>query len=175
MEERMLLRKLADNYYGAWLSRVIDGIVHNLNGPLQILFIRSEQLEQGVRQLETVLQSEALAEVEGFAGRAEKQIQSLSENLDKVNAQVRHLTGDLVVERCSEIKDVDMNQVIEDCLFLLNADMFFKHHVKKTIRLNDALPAVTGRKSDFCIIVLNIVQNALEALVEAPDKQIIIA
>ncbi|MCK4488098.1 MAG: hypothetical protein KAU38_15240, partial [Desulfobacterales bacterium] len=117
--ERTLLRKIADNYYSVCLVRVIEGIIHNLNGPLQILYIRSEQLEQSVDQLRGALQSEALTEVVGLADRMEERVKSISGSLDDLNAQLGHLTSDLVVERCSDIGDVKINQVIEDCLFLL--------------------------------------------------------
>ena len=91
-----------------------------------------------------------------------------------MNGQLRHLTGSLIVETRSEIGDVSINQVIEDCLFLLNADMFFKHSVKKTLRLNDALPVLKGRRTDFCIIILNLAQNALEAMIASQDKHLAI-
>ena len=170
--ERILLRKLADNYYGLYLVRVIEGIIHNLNAPLQILYIRSEQLEQSLGQIRGVLQSGALTDVEGLPDRMEERIKSISRSLDDLNAQLKHLTSDLIVERCSDIGDVEINQVIEDCLFFLNADMFFKHNVKKTFKLDDALPVLEGRKTDFCIIILNLIQNALEAMVDAQDKHL---
>lgn len=170
--ERMLLRKLADNYYGLYLVRLIEGIIHNLNGPLQILYIRSEQLERNLQQLRRSLQSEALSELDGLTHRMEERIKSISKSLDDLNAQLTHLTSDSIVERRLEIRDVKINQVIEDCLFLLNADMFFKHEVKKTLRLDDALPVLRGRKTDFSIIVLNLIQNALEAMVDVQDKHL---
>jgi signal transduction histidine kinase len=170
--EQILLRRLADNYYGVCLVRVIEGIVHNLNGPLQILYIRSEQLEQNLKQLRGAVQSEALTELEGLPGPMGERIKSISRSLDDLNAQLRHLTNDLIVERRSEVRDVRINQVIEDCIFLLNADMFFKHNVKKAFKLNDALPVLKGRKTDFRIIVLNLVHNALEAMVDAQDKHL---
>ncbi len=170
--EQMLLRKLAYNYYGVCLVRVIEGIIHNLNGPLQILYIRSEQLEQNLEQLRGAVQSEALTELEGLPGPMGERIKSISRSLDDLNAQLRHLTSDLIVERRSEIGDVRINQVIEDCIFLLNADMFFKHNVKKAFKLADALPVLRGRKTDFCIIILNLVQNALEAMMDAQDKHL---
>lgn len=172
--ERMLLRKIAENYYGVFLVRVIEGIVHNLNGPLQILYIRSEQLEQSLEQLRSAIQSEALTELEGLPGPMEERITSISRTLDKLNTQLGNLTSDLIVERCSMVGDVKINKAIEDCIFLLNADMFFKHRVKKVLKLDDALPVLRGRRTDFCIIVLNLVQNALEAMVDAQDKHLVV-
>jgi signal transduction histidine kinase len=170
--ERMLLRKLADNYYGVCLVRVIEGIVHNLSGPLQVLYIRSEQLEQNIEELRRAMQSETLTELKGLPGSMGERIKSISRSLDDLNAQLMHLTNDLIVKRRSEVGDVRINQVIEDCIFLLNADMFFKHNVKKAFKLDDAVPVLKGRKTDFCIIILNLVQNALEAMVDAQDKHL---
>jgi sensor histidine kinase regulating citrate/malate metabolism len=52
--------------------------------------------------------------------------------------------------------------------------MFFKHSVSKTVRLEDNVPVLKGRKADFSIIVLSLLQNASEALVDAEDKHITI-
>jgi signal transduction histidine kinase len=168
--ERMLLRKLLDDYYGVFLVRVIEGVTHNLSGPLQVLYIRSEQLEQDLEQLQGVQQCEGVTEVERLVGRMEEKIKSIIGSLDDLNAQLRHLTSPLIIEKRSEIGDVKINEVIENCLFLLNADMFFKHNVKKAVRLADGLPRLKGRRTDFCIIILNLIQNALEAMVDAPEK-----
>ncbi|MCK4389274.1 MAG: GHKL domain-containing protein [Desulfobacterales bacterium] len=188
--ERMLLRKLTDHYCGLYLIRILEGLIHNLNGPLQILCIRAEQLEQDLQELRDALlsapacpgtadrpnaqaeQSEALTEVEGLAGRMQKKVKSISKSVDNLDVQLRHLTGNLIFERRSEIGNVKINEVIKDCLFLLNGDMFFKHNVKKTFRFDDALPVIRGRKTDFCIIILNLVRNALEAMVDAQDKHL---
>lgn len=170
--ERALLRKLADDYYGLYLVRVIEGIAHNLSGPLQVLYIRAEQVEQGLEQLLSAAQSGEVTEVQKLAGRMEKKIRSISDSLDDLNDQMKHLTADLIIGRRSEIGDVEINEVAEDCLFLLNANMFFKHKVEKTLRLGDSLPVLKGRKTDFCVVILSIVQNALEALVHVQDKHI---
>jgi two-component system C4-dicarboxylate transport sensor histidine kinase DctB len=172
--ERMLLRKLADNYYGASLARLINGIVHNLNSPLQVLYVRSEQLEQGLGRIRTALQSEDVKGAEKLATGMEEKLQSILTSLDDLNAQLRYLGGELVTQRCSEIGDVNLNQVVDECVFLLNADPFFKHGVEKTINTDDALPMIRGRKTDFCVVVLALVQNALEAMADTPDKHLTI-
>jgi signal transduction histidine kinase len=168
----MLLRKLGENYYGKYLVRVIEGITHNLSGPLQVLYIRFEQFEQLIEQMRGVPPSDGLTQASGLLDRVEGRITSISESLNDLNDQLRHLTSPLIVEKRSEISDVKMNKIMEDCLFLLNADMFFKHSVQKTVRLEDGLPTLRGRRTDFCIIVLNLVQNALESMVEAESKHL---
>jgi signal transduction histidine kinase len=170
--ERALLRKMADSYYGLHLLEVIQGIVHNLNGPLQIIYIRSEQLQQNLEKLIGAAQSQQSPEVEDLLSSMGEKIRACLTSLDDLNAQLKHLTSDLIAERFSAVGEVNINQVIEECLFLLNANMFFKHTVSKTVRLEENIPVLKGRKTDFSIIVLSLLQNASEALVDAEDKHI---
>lgn len=172
--ERGLLRKMADNYYGLHLLEVIQGVVHNLNGPLQIAYIRSEQLQQNLQKLIGATQSQQSPEVDDLLSGMEGKIQSSLTSLDDLNAQLKHLTSDLIAEGCSAFGDVNINQVIEECLFLLNGNMFFKHSVSKTVKLEDDIPVLKGRKTDFSVIVLSLLQNAAEAMVDAQDKHITI-
>jgi signal transduction histidine kinase len=172
--ERALLRKMVDNYYGLHLLQVIQGIVHNLNGPLQIIYIRTEQLQQNLQKLIGEVQSQQSPEVESLLSSMEEKARSSLGSLDDLSAQLKHLNSDLVSERYSAIGDVDINKVIEECLFIMNANMFFKHSVNKTVELADSIPLLKGRKTDFAIIVLSLLQNAAEALVDTEDKNVTI-
>lgn len=172
--ERVLLKRMMDNYYGLHLLKVIQGVVHNLNGPLQIAYIRAEQLQQNLQRLMEAAQSLGSDELEDLLSGMETKIQSCLSGLDDLNTQLRHLNSDLVSEGCSTVGDVNINQVIEECLFLLNANMFFKHTVDKTVQLEDDIPILNGRKTDFSIIVLCLLQNAAEALLDTEEKHIVI-
>jgi signal transduction histidine kinase len=172
--ERALLRKMMDNYYGLYLLDVIQGVVHNLSGPLQIAYIRSEQLQQDLQKLISTAQLQQSPGVEDLLSGMEAKIQASLSSLDDLNGQLKHLTSDLVAEGCSAVGDVNINQVVEECLFLLNANMFFKHSVGKTVKLEDDIPIVKGRKTDFSIITLCLLQNAAEAMVDAEEKHIAI-
>ncbi len=172
--ERVLLRLLADKYYGAYLLRVIEGVTHNLSSPLQVLYIRSEQLEQNLGQLHGLKQCDGATQVAGIVDRMEEKITSILASLDDLNSQLKHLAIPLLIEKHSEMVEVKINEVIEHCLFLLNANMFFKHNVKKTLRLDYGLPMLKGRRTDLCIIILNLMQNALEAMVDAQEKHFVI-
>jgi len=172
--ERALLRKMADNYCGFNLIEVMQGVVHNINGPLQIIYIRSEQLQQNLQKLIGAAESKQAAEVTDLLSGMEKKVQSSLTSLDDLNAQLKHLASHLVDEECSEVGDVDINQIIEECLFLLNANMFFKHSVSKTVKLEDGMPFLKGRKTDFCVLLLCLLQNAADAMVDAQDKRVTI-
>lgn len=173
-DEEILLRKLGDHYYGIFLLRAFDGIIHNLNGPLQSLFIRSEQMEQNLMHLQRVLESHELGKADELATRMKEKMKGILNNLDGLNVQLRGLASDFVIGGRSEVGDVDLNDVIQSCLFVLNANMLFKHQVAKTFKLNDALPPVKARETDLSVMVLNLVQNALEAMADTDDKHLLI-
>lgn len=173
-KERVLLRKLVDHYCGVYLIRVFEGFVHNLNNPLQILFVRSEQLEKNIVKLREAFESGAVAEARELANAMESRINPLVKSLDELDAGLSFLSKSLFFERRSKIGHVKINEVIKDTLFLLDANMFFKHQVRKTLRLDDSLPRLTGRHTDLCVIMINLIQNALEAMANAEEKHLTI-
>ena len=172
--EEMLLRKLADHYCDMYFLQTLEGFVHNLNGPLQILWVRSEQLEQDIGRLQQDLREAHVARGTELADRMQQRIRSFLRGLDELNASLSFLTKDLLGRQHAETGEVKINEVIRDTLSLLDADMFFKHRVEKTLRLDDSLPSFRGRYRDLCTIMLGLIQNASEAMVDTEAKQLIV-
>ncbi len=170
----MLLRRLADQYCGMYFIRTLEGFVHNLNGPLQILWVRSEQLEQDIGTLRQDLRGTEVTRATELADRMQQRIDSFLRGLDELNTSLSFLTKDLLGKQRTEMGEVRINQVIQDSLLLLDADMFFKHRVKKTLRLDDGLPSFRGRYVDLCVIMLGLIQNASEAMVHTEHQHLII-
>lgn len=173
-KEAVFLRRLCDHYYGTFLLRHLDGIIHNLNGPLQSLYIRCEQLEQNLRRLQNILESNKAGEARKLASNMEVKTKAIAENLDHLGAQVRFLSNEFLTEKHSGPTEVDVNDVIKSCIYVLRADMFFKHQVEKVLKLGGGLPPVAAAKTDLSVIVLSLVDNALDAMVDAEKKRLII-
>jgi len=172
--EEMLLRKFADHYCDMYFLQTLEGFVHNLNGPLQILWVRSEQLEQDIGRLQQDLREAHVTRGTELADRMQQRIDSFLRGLDELNASLSFLTKDLLGRQHAETGEVKINEVIRDTLSLLDADMFFKHRVEKTLRLDDSLPSFRGRHRDLCTIMLGLIQNASEAMVDTEAKQLIV-
>jgi len=172
--EEMLLRKVADHYCDMYFLQTLEGFVHNLNGPLQILWVRSEQLEQDIGRLQQDLREAHVARGTELADRMQERIRSFLRGLDELNASLSFLTKDLLGRQHAETGEVKINEVIRDTLSLLDADMFFKHRVEKTLRLDDSLPSFRGRYRDLCTIMLGLIQNASEAMLDTEAKQLVV-
>ena len=173
--ERKLLSALADHHCGVFFLRTLEGFVHNLNSPLQIVWMRSEQVMQDVIKLQTKVSEGDSTEIAKLADRMKQRMDSFMKGLDQLNNILSFLSKDLLGKHRSEIGDVCVNKALEDALFLLKADMFFKHRVALQLELGDNLPRIRGRHSDFCVIVLYLVQNALDAMLHSEAKNLTIA
>jgi signal transduction histidine kinase len=171
-KERELLRALAKHYCGVHFVRNLEGFVHNLNSPLQILWMRSEQVQQDIGRLEQKVRGGDGVDIGELADLMKKRIDSFMKGLDQLNESLGFLTKDLLGKPRSEVGEVRVNEVIQDALFLLKSDMFFKHRVEVRLELGDDLPEINGRHSDFVVILLHLVQNSLEAMIHSDVKDL---
>jgi C4-dicarboxylate-specific signal transduction histidine kinase len=132
-------------------------------------------VEQNLTKMQHVLELRELGKADELASSMTGRMKGILKNLDELNAQLRGLASNFVTERRSELGDVQLNDVIESCIFVLNGNMFFKHEINKTFNLNATLSPVKARGTDLSIIVLILVQNALEAMTDTEDKNLLIA
>ena len=174
-EKKALFAVLNDHYCGAYFSETIEGFVHNLNSPLQILWIRTEQVQNDLNQLQDAIQRTDRQELSEIALRIKTRADSLEKGLEDLNHRLSFLTRDIILKKRSEVGLVDINEVVKDTLFLLNADMFFKHRVKKEIQLKEQPMKVRGRYSDLCIVALHVIQNALEAMSQSEERSLVVS
>ncbi|OEU46816.1 MAG: hypothetical protein BBJ60_09810 [Desulfobacterales bacterium S7086C20] len=168
---RRLLRAYADQFCAAFFVQTLEGFVHNLNGPLQILWLRSEQVEKEIAKLQTLprtIGDESL----GLVDRLGQRIDSFLKAFGQLDKSLNFLKQDVLKRRRSEVGRVRINEVVEDVVFLLKADMFFKHNVQVSLELGEKLPDVSGRYSDLCVIVLSVIQNALESMVDSDIREL---
>jgi signal transduction histidine kinase len=172
--ERQLLGALANYHCGVYFLKTLEGFVHNLNSPLQIVWMRSEQVLQDVLTLQRTIPSDDDTGIGKLADQMKQRMDSFMGGLDKLNEILGFLSKDLLGKHRYESGDVCINEALEDALFLLKADMFFKHRVTVRLELDNSLPKIKGRHSDFCVILLALVQNALDAMVHSEDKNLTI-
>jgi C4-dicarboxylate-specific signal transduction histidine kinase len=101
----------------------------------------------------------------------QQRVDSLDKGMEDLNASLNFLAKDIVTKHRSDVGPVSINEAVRDTFFLLKADMFFKHQVEAGLSLQEKLPKVSGRHSDFCVVVLHLVQNALESLVGCDSEK----
>jgi PAS domain S-box-containing protein len=131
----------------AFLGVYFQGILHNLNGPLNSILGFSTLLTRSNPDAE-------------IPARILQDSQRMMELITSIGRRWRR-TGD------SRLEWLDLNEILREELRFLEADLFFKHNVQKHLSLDEQLPKVYGVYGDYSHAFINILINSIEALAES--------
>lgn len=141
-EELIRTEKLAS------IGRFAAGVAHEVGNPLGAILGYTSLLEKG--QIEP-------GESKDYLQRIEKEIQ-------RINRIVRELL-DFSKPSRGEIREVEVNKVLENTLSLLSYQKSFKN-VETQLDLDPDLPRVLADESQLSQVFLNVVLNAVDAMPE---------
>ena len=126
------------------------GIAHNLNGPLTgvLGFCDLLQLTRpDVKEIEHI-RSQALV------------MRDIIANLLKKSRN----------EQESAPQDLSLDEIIRTELAFLEANLFFKHNVKKDVALDPDAPMIHGVYIDFSQVIGNLLRNAIDAMFHSETR-----
>jgi signal transduction histidine kinase len=139
-EELIRTEKLAS------IGRFAAGVAHEVGNPLGAILGYTSILEKGGIDRE---------ESKDYLKRIEKEI-------ERINRIVRELL-DFARPSNFEIREVEINKVIENTLSLLSYQKNFKN-VETQLDLHPNLPLVKGDESQLSQVFINIILNAVDAM-----------
>lgn len=162
----------------AAFGQLIQGIVHNLKGPLtamkggldigrKIMSFLTSAIEESVPPSQEQLgkwgreASKALELTASASERLQEMINSLMEK-----GSVDHVLGRV---RC------DLNEIILAELEFLSADPDFKHRIQKVVHLCPEKAVILGNPSEIAQVISNLLGNAKDALAGSASPVITIA
>jgi len=152
LREKRLEMELLQEHKLAAIGQLAAGIAHNLNTPISVI--------QGVAEL-IRLQRPEISEID-------KILRQTARMTDLINS----ILGKSRREQDNALIDLDLNQMILDELEFFNANLFFKHNIKREIHLAETLPKIKAVYSDFSQAFDSIIQNAIDAVYDAEEKKI---
>jgi two-component system, NtrC family, sensor kinase len=138
----------------AAIGLLASGIAHNINTPLMGIY--------GAAQLVKMKHPE-FDDLDGIITQVER-----------INAIIRNLMWKSRQEQETRLQEIDLNQLLQEELNFLEADLEFKHNVEKHFLFADNIPTILGRYSDFSQSLMNIVRNALDSMHELENKRLFI-
>ncbi len=147
-EELIRTEKLAS------VGRFATGVAHEVGNPLGAILGYTSILKKGGITRE---------ESEDFMQRIEKEI-------DRINKIVRELLNFAKPSKF-EIRDVDVNKIIESTLSLLSYQKNFKD-IQTRLNLESNLPVIKGDDSQLSQVFVNIILNAIDAMPNGGTLQI---
>jgi signal transduction histidine kinase len=173
------LEELVRYYRHSLAGRLVAGIAHRMNTPLQVLSFQLELLEQKNRE-EVELPAfrppacgpAVAAELKKRRGYREEKFRQFRRQLEELQSLARCLLVQGVHETEGQRRLLDLNQVCKEVLDLYLAHPFFKHRVKREVRLKPGLPPLHGHYLDLSQSFRHLLDNALEALEAAPRREL---
>ena len=152
--EKDLLTRLIEMEPYANIGRMAGGLAHNLQSPLTAIKGYSQliQVDHGrIEELDLIL----------------KEVQQIQNVTHHLLGKIRHLHD-------RSKKTILLNDIIGLELEFLKSNLNFKHRIKKHIQLDPELPVFEAVYADISQILLNLLLNAIDAMVETPEKELTI-
>ncbi len=157
----ILFKMLKDHSRCLRIGRLVHGVVHNLNGSVQILSMQMEMMRKLMDK------------------KDDRSHAFILEKMEQCASQIEHLRGILTgletepfdAERGTSQK-IQLHELIERALDFFRHNLFFKHQVKVNKNFTSRLPSLRGDETDFHEGLLNLIENAIEAMEETPRKEL---
>jgi len=161
--------------YDAAVGRLFRGLIHNLNGALQAVFMQSElmammlgQSLELARKLQQPLPEEAVRECGATLQEAvERRLQGLTGMREKILLSQQVMRRTLVLpdfKKSVQDEEYTVNSAVRTELEFLAADPFFKHKVKKEVSFGETLPPLQHMPVELHQILYAALANAVESM-----------
>lgn len=142
----------------AAVGRLVQGLVHNLNGPLQNLGMDMDMIQFGLNQGGESLEA-LLEDVSKRLGRMESEFEQVNR---LIRATAAHSAPDGDAEAYMTLADF-----LDQEISFLKANLYFKHHVQTEILLDKSLPPIRRLPPG----VVEGLSSLLQALVEETERR----
>jgi len=138
----------------AYVGSLTRGLSHNLQGPLTAIIGRAQML--ALKYTDETELKEII-----------KTARTMSSNIKSLLLKIRN-------EQEIMEQDLDINEILKSELKVLEANLFFKHQIKKQYRFEDGLPLIKGVYGDFSQSFANVIRNAMDAMSDSKRKKLVI-
>jgi hypothetical protein len=161
MHIEMPLERFVDFYRLVTLGKLIQGLVHNLNGPLQNLGMDMEMMEHSLRS-DTRMPSELSESFLGRLKRMEGEFDHISRLIKSASMRIDP-EGDF-------LHYGTLKGFLEQEISFLHSHLYFKHNVQKEIRLPADLPRLDCFSRDLLLSLCWLIQCVVEEMENGEAK-----
>lgn len=154
----------------ALLGEMIQGIIHNINGPLQNIFMATELLKDQLVHHKEFLDNSVHVNktVIDDVDRQLDRLDHIQEGANSLSIIAQNLIQGVQIEE-GDMK-TDVNLAIKRLIAVFQNNLFFKHRVETRMDLDKKLPRIEIPLSDFWQSAAHLIKNAIEAM-EGVDSE----
>jgi len=155
----------------AAFGQLIQGIVHNLKGPLTSIRGSSQACQATLRTMHKEIDAALQKAPAAIPDRLPLLVQGATKAVELVDTASRRLTtmiNSLMMKSSSdqsrEQEQLDLNEIISEEITFLEADLHFKHQIQKTISLSPAPLPIMAVAPEIAQVFSNLISNAIDAM-----------
>jgi signal transduction histidine kinase len=159
----------------SYLGKMVRGLIHNINGPLQNISMLVEVLMRGQDQLNRMVQEsdgDLLDQWDGLFQKQQHRFQRLTEQIFVLVGILRDFMVLQEIERNES--EVDLKLVLNKLVAVFQADLFLKHQVDLELQIAEGIPLIRILGRDLIPSLIHLFQNAIIAVRESERKRIVI-
>jgi len=153
----------------AHIGLSIKGLLHNMNSPLSAVLGRSEILRFRFEKLKG---SSADAEINELIEQSINDIEIIIKNCTKVNSVNSNLMQKSISCESEDKENLNLSMLFKNELLFMNANMEFKHNIKKDISIADNVFINDAIYVDFSNTFNEILENSIYVLRDSENKKI---
>jgi signal transduction histidine kinase len=159
----------------SYLGGFTQGLIHNINGPMQNMSMLAELILAGQDRENQFVLARCSSELDQWKPIHEKQKQRLRQLSGQITALTEMLRDFMQLSELERsASEVDLNDIVTRLLKALRADLFFKHQVELDLRLAKDLPLIRILAGHLIATLVHLFQNAMLAMRESQEKRLII-
>jgi len=143
------------------LGKRIEGVVHNLNTPLNSVIGYAQLLENEVTELYTTLNIES---------ESKQDIQKIISNAKSMSDIIKQLLYKTRDDSFSMPQTIQINSLIKQELDFCQHNLFFKHNVMLSTNLAPDLPEIDIVYGDISQVFQSVFNNAIDAMAHSTEK-----
>ncbi len=166
-KELELASQLSEKEKLSSISRLIDGIAHNMNSPINSISLSQEMVSLCLDELRGRYGEDP------FLERISRANARVARAVESVNAIVRTFSKKSLMDREENADLININDLVTNEIAFLDADMEFKHNFQKEVVLESSLPSIWGRYRDFSYLFETLVYYAMALLEENGGRKIV--
>ena len=153
----------------AHIGSSIKGIVHNINSPLSAVLGRAEMLQIRLNKLKTANSDPSLNDI---IDKCLIDAEVVITNCSKVNSLTSNLMQKSISCGSGERGLLNLSNLFQEEVFFMNANMEFKHNIRKDVRIEDNVFLNNAIYVDFSNTFNEIVENIINVLKDQEEKKI---
>jgi signal transduction histidine kinase len=159
----------------SYMGGFTQGLIHNINGPMQNMSMLVELLLVGQDRINQFVQAHCAGDSDKWNQIQEKQKQRFQQMSGQINMLTEMLRDYMLINEMERNEsEVDLNLAVSKLIQALRADLFFKHQVELELQLTNDLPLIRVYARHLIPSLVHLFQNAMSAMQDVLEKRLLI-